>query len=116
MQFAPILAQIWEAPEGGTKYLLLGEPTTFLDLKHQHQFLRLALELASEKAVVIAVIHDINLAAQYAGFILALESGKILISGTSHEVIRPEIIHALYNTNSKVLHPEGLQFPIVVEY
>jgi iron complex transport system ATP-binding protein len=114
VQFARILAQIWKAPEGGTKYLLLDEPTTFLDLKHQHQFLRLALELASEGAVVIAVIHDINLAAQYADFILALEAGKVLTRGTSHEVIRPEIIRTLYHTESTVLHPEGLDFPIVV--
>ena len=114
VQFARILAQIWNAPEGSTKYLLLDEPTTFLDLKHQHQFLRLARELALEGAVVVAVIHDINLAAQYADFILAIESGRVLTSGTSREVIQPDIIRSLYHTQTTVLHPEGLEFPIVV--
>ncbi len=114
VQFARILAQIWGNRDAGTKYLLLDEPTTFLDLKHQHQFLHIALELASEGEVVIAVIHDINLAAQYAGFILAIESGNVLASGTVHEVIRPEIIDALYHIDSAVLHPKGLEYPIVV--
>jgi iron complex transport system ATP-binding protein len=113
VQFARILAQIWGNSESGTKYLLLDEPTTFLDLKHQHQFLHSALELASEGAVVIAVIHDINLAAQYADFILAIESGRVLASGTAHQVIRPEIIDGLYHTDSTILHPEELKYPIV---
>jgi iron complex transport system ATP-binding protein len=114
VQFARILAQIWGNRQGETKYLLLDEPTTFLDLKHQHQFLHIALELASEGTVVVAVIHDINLAAQYADFILAIESGKVLASGTPHQVIRPEIIDALYHIDSTILHPEGFQFPIVL--
>jgi iron complex transport system ATP-binding protein len=114
VQFARILAQIWDNSGDGTKYLLLDEPTTFLDLKHQHQFLHIALELASGGAVVIAVIHDINLAAQYADFILAIESGKVLASGIPHDVIQPEIINALYHIDSTVLRPEGTQFPIVI--
>jgi iron complex transport system ATP-binding protein len=114
VQFARILAQIWDVRDGETKYLLLDEPTTFLDLKHQHQFLHIALELASEGAVVVAVIHDINLAAQYADFILAIESGTVLASGAAHEVIQPKIIDALYHIDSTVLRLEGMQFPIVV--
>ena len=114
VQFARILAQIWDARDGETKYLLLDEPTTFLDLKHQHQFLHIAQELAFEGAVVIAVIHDINLAAQYAGFILAIESGKVLASGTPNRVIQSEIIDALYHIESTVLHPDALEYPIVV--
>jgi iron complex transport system ATP-binding protein len=114
VQFARILAQIWGDKNTGTKYLLLDEPTTFLDLKHQHQFLHIALELASEGAVVVAVIHDINLAAQYAGFILAIKSGKVLASGTAREIIQPEIIRALYQTNASILNTAEFSFPIVV--
>ncbi len=114
VQFARILAQIWGNKNEEAKYLLLDEPTTFLDLKHQHQFLHIALELASEGAVVVAVIHDINLAAQYAGFILAIESGTVLASGTPHDVVQVETINALYHINSTVLRHEGMQFPIVI--
>ncbi|HEY3874500.1 MAG TPA: heme ABC transporter ATP-binding protein [Candidatus Kapabacteria bacterium] len=113
VQFARILAQIAGA-SNRKRYLLLDEPTTFLDLRHQHQFLHIAQELASEGMVVVAVIHDINLAAQYAGFILALESGRVLSQGTVHQVIRPEIIHDLYHIEVEVIAGPHTGFPIVI--
>ncbi|HSC40562.1 MAG TPA: ATP-binding cassette domain-containing protein, partial [Chitinophagaceae bacterium] len=64
VQFARALAQLWEAPEEGHRYLLLDEPISSLDIHYQHQFLQIARQLTKENIVLVAVLHDINLAIQ----------------------------------------------------
>jgi iron complex transport system ATP-binding protein len=80
--------------------LLLDESTVFLDLKHQAQFLSLLRQLnTSQKLTVIFVTHDINLAAQNAGQIILLYSGKIYAIGKPAEVITAANIKEVYDVN-----------------
>jgi ABC-type hemin transport system ATPase subunit len=63
VQFARVLAQIWQAPdEPQQALLLLDEPTSALDLKYQHQLLTMARALAARNTAVLVVLHDLNLA------------------------------------------------------
>ncbi|MET0389511.1 MAG: heme ABC transporter ATP-binding protein, partial [Polyangiales bacterium] len=64
VQAGRVLAQIWEGPT--FRALLLDEPTASLDLAHQHAILRLARRMAEDQCAVVCVLHDLNLAAQYA--------------------------------------------------
>jgi iron complex transport system ATP-binding protein len=83
--------------------LLLDESTVFLDLKHQFQFLGLLKQLnTSQKLTVIFVTHDINLAAQNAGQIIMLDSGKIYAIGMPAEVITAANIKEVYDVNALV--------------
>jgi len=83
--------------------LLLDESTVFLDLKHQAQFLSLLRQLnAVQQLTVIFVTHDINLAAQNAGKIILLDSGKIYAIGTPAEVITAANIKEVYDVNALV--------------
>lgn len=66
VQFARVLTQIWERPEKGIRYLMLDEPLSSLDISYQHEFLRMAETFLGKDTVIIAIIHDINLAIQYA--------------------------------------------------
>jgi len=66
VQFARVLAQVWEKPADGYRYLFLDEPLNSLDISYQHEFLQAAVELIKDQTVLIAVMHDINLAAHYA--------------------------------------------------
>lgn len=85
------------------KILLLDESTVFLDLKHQVQFLSLIHQLnKAQKLTVIFVTHDINLAAQNAGKIILLDSGKIYAIGTPAEVITAANIKEVYDVNALV--------------
>ena len=61
--------------------LLLDEPTTFLDLKHQIETYRLLSELAATGLTVVAVTHDLNLAAAYSGRMLVLHNGHVFAEG-----------------------------------
>mgnify|MGYP001029070230 CR=1 FL=1 len=78
------------------KIVMLDEPTSTLDLSHQHNTLKLARELASEGAAVIVVLHDLNLAAQYSDRVIVLQDGKLQADGTPWEAITSEMIENGY--------------------
>ncbi|UOR06303.1 heme ABC transporter ATP-binding protein [Hymenobacter aerilatus] len=84
VQLARVLAQVWEADPG---YLLLDEPLTGLDLHHQHRTLAVARELVSKGFGVVAVLHDLNLAAQFADQVLLLHQGQPLAYGPPAQVL-----------------------------
>ncbi|MFD2178133.1 heme ABC transporter ATP-binding protein [Veronia pacifica] len=105
VHLARVLTQISQAKHD--KILLLDEPTSALDLSHQHKTLRLAREIASSGGAVIAVIHDLNLAAQYADRIIMLNGGFIIADGDPDQVITSDIIQRVYRWPVDVFrHPE----------
>ena len=83
IMLARALAQIW-AEEGDVaddRYLLLDEPTSNLDIAHQHGTLATARRIAEAGGTVVAVLHDFNLAALYADRIAILSQGRLLWAG-----------------------------------
>ena len=88
VQFARVLAQIWCPPDGGTRLLFLDEPLTFLDIRHQIDFMEKVRSFASQKdVIVVGVVHDLNLAAQFADRVLLLHEGRVLADGATREVL-----------------------------
>ena len=117
-QFARVLAQIWEKPtdpgiDAGPRYLLLDEPTSFLDINHGHHLLTTLRAIASDDVAVVAVVHDVNLASQYADRIIAMHRGQIVAEGTPAEVITPELFLTLYGMRGRIIGGD-LGFPLVV--
>ncbi|WP_308639329.1 ABC transporter ATP-binding protein [Paenibacillus silvisoli] len=88
--------------------LLLDEPTTYLDIGYQVQLLDTVKNWQRERGLtVVAVLHDLNLAAHYCDELLVLHDGGIEAFGPPTEVIRPELIRTVYGANSIVLpHPD----------
>ena len=114
LQLARVLCQIWEESPLGSRYLLLDEPTSALDLAHQHQTLEIARKLAEEGVGVLAILHDLNLAAQYADKILLLGAGEIVAQGKVAETLTAEQIGALYGIEVAIIpHPKH-RHPLVV--
>ncbi|MFM5358856.1 heme ABC transporter ATP-binding protein [Aeromonas veronii] len=119
VQFARVLAQIWQAPSPTgqaeqPRLLLLDEPTSALDLKYQHQLLTMARALANRNTAVLVVLHDLNLAARYADRLVMLERGKLMSDGTPAEVLTPELIARLYDYPAQVIHHPESGLPMVV--
>jgi len=100
VHFARVLAQLWAAPAVG--YLLLDEPTLSLDLAHQLLALRIARDYAREGGGVLAVLHDINLAAMVADEIVALKDGRVAAAGAPGAVVTDELIETLYRVSARV--------------
>jgi iron complex transport system ATP-binding protein len=76
--------------------LLLDEPTTYLDMAFQQEMFTLMTELNQEGITVVAVLHDVNMAALYCKELVAIKAGKIFTVGTPHQVITRENILAVY--------------------
>ncbi len=97
VQLARVLAQSWRQAGSVTpRYLLLDEPTANLDLAHQHATLHLAKELARDGVGVVAVVHDLNLAALYADRVAVLSHGNLAALGTPDKVLMPDLIEEVF--------------------
>ncbi len=87
-----------------TPILLLDEPTTYLDVAHQLDILELLRELNRQRGrTVVMVLHDLNQAARYADYLVALRDGRILARGAPAEVITEDLVRAVFDLESRVL-------------
>ena len=111
---ARVLAQVWEEPGDGPRYLLLDEPTANLDLAYQHHTLETFRQFAAKGAGVLAVLHDLNLAAQFADRIIVLRDGHQVASGCPHAVLTPGIIEAAFAFSATVMPHPSRACPLVV--
>ncbi|MBD0380070.1 heme ABC transporter ATP-binding protein [Paenibacillus sedimenti] len=91
------------------RLLMLDEPTTFLDIGYQVQMMDYIREWQCESQLtVIAVLHDLNLAAQYCSRLMVVHQGKIAAIGTPEEIITSGLIAEVYGTVPIVLqHPRN---------
>lgn len=90
------------------RLLLLDEPTTYLDINYQVEVMDIAAQWLRDEPErgLLAVFHDLNLAAQYCHRIALLAGGRVLALGSPHEVITPENIQRAYGASVLVAaHP-----------
>ena len=85
------------------KTLLLDEPTVYLDISGQLEMMDLVAELNKEKSLtIVAVLHDINLAARYCDRIALLNRGRLETLGPPDEVLNPDTILSVYGVDVAV--------------
>lgn len=83
--------------------LMLDEPVSALDLHFQHVLLEhLDRQTKAQGWVTLMVLHDLNLAAQYADNLLVLKDGRLVATGHPNEVITPSLIKEVYKVNVDV--------------
>ncbi|MCZ4151652.1 cobalamin ABC transporter ATP-binding protein, partial [Escherichia coli] len=87
-----------------TDLLLLDEPTTFLDVAHQLEVLDVVSELNRSRGItVVIVLHDLNLAARYADYLVALRHGKIYAAGHPNDVATEKTVKDVFGMPSRVI-------------
>lgn len=109
---ARTLAQI-DGPAAAPGLLLLDEPLNDLDVKHQHALLAHLRAFAQAGHVVVAVLHDVNLAAQYAHRVLLLAKGRVFADGPAPDVLTPAALAAAYGLPAHVTMHPFLSVPFV---
>jgi iron complex transport system ATP-binding protein len=99
-----------------TPILLMDEPTSNLDLRHQSGFLDAVRNLAhTDHLAVLIAIHDLNLAAAYADTLVLLVSGEVKSRGTARQVLTPQGIAEAYGVTVDVLaHPLAADLPLLL--
>ena len=91
-----------------TPYILLDEPLNNLDMAHAVGMMRLLRRLVDERGkTVVVVLHDINFASCYADHIVAMKSGRVAHTGSPLEVVRDEVLTALYGIDVSVHEVKG---------
>lgn len=85
------------------KILLLDEPISHLDLQHQIEIMTLIKKLSMDQELtVVAVLHDLNIAAAYSDFIIMLKDGELSSQGTPVETFTTQNIRSVFNINVEV--------------
>ncbi|MBW1600645.1 ABC transporter ATP-binding protein [Streptomyces sp. JJ66] len=92
-----------------TRVLLLDEPTTYLDLRHQLEVLQTVVRLRAERGLtVVMVLHDLAHAARFAERIVALRDGRVVADGPPKEVVTSELLADVLDVAGRVgQDPEG---------
>ncbi len=103
VHLARVLLQVgWGAHRTGS-CLMLDEPISALDPAHQHGALRVARELAREGMAVLVVLHDLNLASQYADRLVLLKAGRIRAAGAPRVVLTEEAIGEIFEVRARMV-------------
>ncbi|GAA4779970.1 iron ABC transporter ATP-binding protein [Microbacterium gilvum] len=98
-----------------TEYVLLDEPLNNLDLKHMTEIMKLVRRMADELGKrIVVVLHDINFAATYADRIVAMREGRVVADAPAAEIMRPEVLAAVYDTDVDVRLIDGR--PVALYY
>lgn len=83
-----------------TEYMMFDEPLNNLDIKHAVTMMRLLRRAADELGkTVVVVLHDINFASCHSDRIVAMQDGRVLCQGTPQEIVRPDVLEAIYGTS-----------------
>ncbi|MGV8853072.1 MAG: heme ABC transporter ATP-binding protein [Devosia sp.] len=115
VQLARVLCQVWQPVlDGVPRYLFLDEPVSSLDIRHQLLIMDVARQFAAAGGGVIAVLHDLNLAAMYADQIVALRQGRVAGSGRPAKVLTDALIAEVFDCALRVGALPAQNIPFVL--
>lgn len=109
VQLARVLCQVWQPVfEGVPRLLLLDEPVSSLDIRHQLLVMEIARGFAAGGGAVIAILHDLNLAALYADQVLVMSRGRRAACGAPAEVLDIALVREVFGCELTTLQlPNG---------
>jgi iron complex transport system ATP-binding protein len=94
--------------------MLLDEPTTFLDIRHQLDLLELCGRLHRTGRTLVVVLHDLNLALRYAERIVMMRDGRIAAHGDAASVVTEDMMRLVYDLDCRVMPDPETGSPMVV--
>ena len=117
VNFARVLAQLWRPAASSTcRFLFLDEPLTFLDIRHQIDFMKKVRNFTEAPDVVtVGVVHDLNLAARFADQVVLLNEGRVVAKGPASEVLTAENIRDVFAVEPTFVHVNGSEMHIVFD-
>jgi iron complex transport system ATP-binding protein len=100
-----------------TEIIFLDEPTTYLDMAHQLEVLELLQKLNEEQGrTIVMVLHDLNQAARFADYIVALKDGEIVKAGSCEEVINHEVLKKVFRIDAEIGRDPRTNKPMCITY
>jgi iron complex transport system ATP-binding protein len=100
-----------------TEIIFLDEPTTYLDMAHQLEVLELLQKLNVEQGrTIVMVLHDLNQAARFADYMIALKGGEIVKAGNCEEVINREVLKKVFSIDAEIGRDPRTNKPMCITY
>jgi iron complex transport system ATP-binding protein len=100
-----------------TDILFLDEPTTFLDMAHQLEVLKLLQKLNEEEGrTIVMVVHDLNHATRYAQHVVAIVRGEIISEGTPEQVVTKDVLRTVFGIEADILHDPRTGVPLCLPF
>lgn len=97
--------------------ILLDEPTTFLDLSHQLEVLRIVRRINRERgATIVMVLHDLTLAARFSDRLVAIKDGCVVADGAPWEVLTPQVLREAFDLEASVVEDPHTGAPMIVPH
>ena len=94
--------------------LFLDEPTTYLDIAHQMEMMRLIKRLNRESGIgVVMVLHDLSHAREVSDWIVVIKDGKKYGEGKPCDVITPQMMRDVYDVECDIVHLPGREKPVI---
>jgi iron complex transport system ATP-binding protein len=99
----------------GAEILLLDEPTTFLDYRHQAEIRNVLVRAnAGSGVTIVTVTHDVNRAVLDSDRIMALRDGTVAFCGGPKDVMKPEVLERIYQTSLLLVEHPNTGLPVIV--
>tara|TARA_B100000614_G_scaffold161614_1_gene143945 strand:- start:8451 stop:9236 length:786 start_codon:yes stop_codon:yes gene_type:complete len=112
VQLARVVAQIW-SEDYSNKLLILDEPTSYLDIKHQYSLFNFLKKLNQKGLTIMMVLHDLNHAIANSNKIVVLKNSKLISYGETKEVITEKLINKVFEIDLKLINYDGKDTPII---
>ncbi|MCM3288861.1 ABC transporter ATP-binding protein [Paenibacillus sp. MER 180] len=100
-----------------TEIIFLDEPTTYLDMAHQLEVLELLQRLNDEQErTIVMVLHDLNQAARFADYIIAMKNGEIVKAGDCEEVMTSDVLKKVFQIDAEIGRDPRTNKPMCITY
>ncbi|WP_440889022.1 Fe(3+) dicitrate ABC transporter ATP-binding protein FecE [Vibrio sp. WZ-1] len=97
-----------------TEVVMLDEPTTYLDMSHQVELMKLMQQMNSKGKTVVVVLHDLNQACRYCDHLVVLEKGQLVAQGTPDEVFTETLLRRVFDLKARVFRDPISDTPMCV--
>ena len=97
-----------------TEYILLDEPTTYLDLSYQIELLEMIQEMNKNGKTIVVVLHDLNQACRYSDHLVVMKKGKVITQGKPKEIFNSELLQTVFNLNAIIINDPVANKPMCI--
>lgn len=99
-----------------TNIVMLDEPTTYLDLSHQIELMKIMREMNNKGKTVIVVLHDLNQACRYCDHLVVLKKGQLVAQGTPHDVFTQNLLKDVFSLDARVIQDPVANTPMCIAH
>ena len=97
-----------------TEYVLLDEPTTYLDLTHQVELMEMMRTMNKQGKTIVVVLHDLNQASRYCDHLVVMKKGKIIAQDSPDKIFNNALLKKVFNLNALIINDPVANKPMCI--